>query len=523
MSLGWTEQQRLAALAEYRILDTPAEGRFDDIVRIAASICNVPMASITFVDDGRQWFKAALGMGVSETPRDVAFCAHTILGDETLIVNDATLDDRFSSNPLVTGEPRLRFYAGAPLITDGGFPIGALCVLDVRPREITTEQQELLEALARQVMTQLEVRRLLVRQRVEETRNRLIIESALDYAIVTLDLDGILTSWNEGASRLFGWSADEVLGTSFEVVFTAEDRVASQLQAAMATALLFGRADHDRWQLRRDGTRFWASGEIMRLAGDDGEPLGYLKILRDRSTQRTAELKLRHSETRTRLALEAADLGTWEATPSLGVVHGDQRARYLFGHAVDGPMDYQSHFLTRVHPLYRDMVDSHVREALAPGGAGLIDVEYRVFNAGDGSERWVHLRAQLVKSPGEPRRFVGTVRDISAEKAADAYRTLLANELQHRIKNTLAVVQGIVSQSLKTVATPIEARDAITSRLQTLSRTHEVLTRTSWTAVPIAELVEEATSAHHDGGERVRMAGPPIKLQAHAALSLSMV
>ena len=519
----WTEQQRLATLVEYRIIDTPAEARFDDIVRIAASICDVPMASITLVDGRRQWFKAAIGMGVPETPRDVAFCAHTILGEETLIVNDATLDDRFSGNPLVTGDPNLRFYAGAPLITANGFPLGALCVLDTKPREITTEQRELLEALARQVMTQLELRQSLARQRTDETRNRLILESALDYAIVTLDLDGILTSWNEGATRLFGWSAGEILGQSLEVVFTPEDRAASQLQALMATALLVGRADHDRWHLRRDGTRFWASGEIMRLAGDDGDPLGYLNILRDRSAQRTAELKLRHSETRTRLALEAADLGTWEAIPSLGVVHGDQRARELLAHTGNGLIDYQSQFLTRVHPLHRERVDSQVRGALSPDGSGLVDMEYRVFDADDGSERWVHSRAQVVKTPGERRRLVGTVRDISAEKAADAHRTLLANELQHRIKNTLAVVQGIVSQSLKTVATPLEARDAITSRLQTLSKTHDVLTRTSWTAAPIADIVEQATAVHHHGGDRVRMAGPSINLKARAALSLSMV
>jgi PAS domain S-box-containing protein len=519
----WTERQRLAALAQYRILDTPAEGPFDDIVRIAASICGVPMASITLVDDHRQWFKAAIGMGVSETPRDLAFCAHTIQGRETLIVNDATLDDRFSHNPLVIGDPKLRFYAGAPLVTADGFPLGALCVLDSRPREITTEQRELLEALARQVMTQLELRQSLSRQRADEARNRLIIESALDYAIVTLDLDGVLTSWNEGAARLFGWPAEEIVGQSFEIVFTAEDRASCQLQAAMATALRVGRADHDRWHVRRDGSRFWASGEIMRLAGEDGEPLGYLKILRDRSEQRTAELKLQHSETRTRLALEAADLGTWEAIPSLGVVHGDERARYLLDHKDDGLIDYERQFLTRIHPSHRELVDRHIREALAPAGSGQINSEYRMFDAEDGRERWVHSTARVVKLPGERRRLIGTVRDISADKAADAHRTLLANELQHRIKNTLAVVQGIVSQSLKTVATPIEARDAIASRLQTLSNAHDMLTRSSWTAVPIRDVVDGATAAHHDGTDRVRMSGPVIKLQARAALALSMV
>lgn len=523
MSQPWTEQQRLAALAKYRILDTPAESDFDDIVRIAASICGVPMASISLVDDKRQWFKAAMGMGVSETPRDVAFCAHTILGSETLIVNDATLDDRFARNPLVTGDPNLRFYAGAPLVTPEGFSLGALCVLDNRPRSITIEQQDLLEALARQVMTQLELRRLLALQREDEIRNRLIIDSALDYAIVTLDLDGVLTSWNEGAVRLFGWRVDDILGKSFEIVFTADDRAESQLQVAMATARSVGRAEHERWLVRCDGTRFWASGEIMRLDGDDGEPLGYLKILRDRSAKRTAELKLQHSETRTRLALEAADLGTWEAVPALGVVHGDERALRLLGHNTGAVIDYQHQFLTCIHPGHRDAVDHDLREALKLDGHQSIDAEYRLLDAPDGSERWVHSNARVVKLPGERRRIIGTVRDVTDDKAADAHRTLLANELQNRIKNTLAVVQGIVSQSLRTVATPAEARDAIAKRLQALSMAHDVLTQTSWTAAPIRDIIDGATSAYRSRADHFQLTGPAIKLKARPALALSMV
>ena len=523
MPLDWTEGDRLTALGRYRILDTPPEREFDDIARVAASVCDVPMASISLVDGHRQWFKAAFGLEVTETPREVAFCAHAIEGDGTLIVENAMLDERFADNPLVTRDPGLRFYAGAPLVTSDGFPLGTLCVLDTRPRKLTDHQREMLEILARQVLGQLELRRALAQQRIDEKRNRLIIESALDYAVITLDLNGNVTSWNVGATRLFGWPADSVVDRPFDDVFTAEDRAASRLQHAMASALAAGRVEHERWAVRRDGTRFWASGEMMRLNGDDGEPVGFLKILRDRSERKDAELRLKHSDARTRMALEATDLGTWEAVPSLGLVDGDARARELLDHEDDGPIDYQSQFLKRIHPSHREIVDRHLRDALSATGTGLIDAEYRMSDSREGVPRWVHSRARVVKDTGERLRLVGTMRDVTAEKAAEAQRKLLSEELQHRVKNTLAVVQSIVSQSLRTVSTPDEARDAITSRLQTLAQAHDVLTRTSWAAAPILEIIDGAVLAHGSLDGRIRTAGPLLHLKPRSALALSMV
>ena len=146
------------------------------------------MALISLVDDKRQWFKAALGVDAPETPRDIAFCAHAIQQPDVFLVPDATKDARFASNPLVTDEPHVRFYAGAPLEAPDGHRLGTLCVLDRTPRELTPDQNFALKALARQVMTQLELRRLLFDQRVNEERQRLILNSATDYAIISMDL-----------------------------------------------------------------------------------------------------------------------------------------------------------------------------------------------------------------------------------------------------------------------------------------------------------------------------------------------
>jgi two-component sensor histidine kinase len=155
----WDETDRLAALRSYRILDTPAEPGFDNLVRLAAQVCHTPMALITLIDDHRQWFKAELGLGLRETPLDVSICAKAILQPGLVIVHDTTTDPRFNCNPLVTGEPHLRFYAGALLATPDALPLGTICVLDRVPRDLTKQQAFALTTLAEQVMSQLELRR----------------------------------------------------------------------------------------------------------------------------------------------------------------------------------------------------------------------------------------------------------------------------------------------------------------------------------------------------------------------------
>jgi PAS domain S-box-containing protein len=160
------ENARLAALCAYEILDTGTEADYDEIVRLAAQICRVPFAAIGLVDAERTWFKAQTGFDAAETARDVSFCAHTILGDAPMIVENAAADDRFRDNPLVTGEPHLRFYAGVPLIAPNGQHIGALCVAGAEPRTLSAEQAEALRWLGRHTVMLLELRR-----RAAEFRN----------------------------------------------------------------------------------------------------------------------------------------------------------------------------------------------------------------------------------------------------------------------------------------------------------------------------------------------------------------
>ena len=400
---AWAEADRLAALASYQIMDTAPEIEFDDLVRVAALICDAPMALVSLVDGGRQWFKAALGLDAKQTPREVAFCAHAIQQPDGLIVEDATQDGRFANNPLVTGDLHLRFYAGAPLETPEGLPLGTLCVLDTEARSLTAVQLFALKALARQVVSQLELRKALAKQRSAEERHRRILESAIDYGIISMDLAGMVTSWNEGAHRILGWSEDEMCGRPCDDFFTPEDRNAKVPEVEMGSALAHGRGSDERWHLRKDGSRFWASGEMMPLTNEQQEPVGFLKIIRDRTEFREAQ------------------------------------------------------------------------EALQ-----------------------------------------------ASEAAADRDRRLLTGELEHRVKNTLALVQAIVSQSLRNASTPGEARQAIEQRLVSLGRAHEILTEASWAAAPIRSVIGAVTAVHGAHPDHIKTSGPDLKINARAAVSLSL-
>jgi len=182
--IGDDEARRLAALRRYRILDTDPEQAFDDLALLASHICGTPMALITLVDADRQWFKARVGVSLVETSRSISFCTHAIRQKGLFVVPDALEDGEFRDNPMVTGDPHIRFYAGAPLVTHDGHALGTLCIVDRVPRTLTGQQTEALQALKRQAEAQIELRGSLIelkqalaaRDRAEEAQEKLIAQ-----------------------------------------------------------------------------------------------------------------------------------------------------------------------------------------------------------------------------------------------------------------------------------------------------------------------------------------------------------
>jgi GAF domain-containing protein len=228
---------RLESLRSYGILDTAPEPAFDDIARLAAHICQAPIALISFVDQDRQWFKSEIGLGLRETPIEASICAHAIAQRGLFLVADASRDERFADSPLVTGESQIRFYAGALLQAADGHALGTLCVLDRVARELSSDQQDALRALAGQVMAQLDLRRIIAAQahalarqeqaeralRQSEDRFRTLLATTTDI-VWTTDSTGAAVDENESWSNFTGQKWEELRGYEFADAIHPEDR-----------------------------------------------------------------------------------------------------------------------------------------------------------------------------------------------------------------------------------------------------------------------------------------------------------
>lgn len=216
------EQARIERLQQLMVLDTKPEVLFDEIAKLASVVCGTPVALISLVDGDRQWFKANVGLdGVTETHRNLAFCSHAILGDEVMEVFDATVDERFHANPLVTGDPKIRFYAGAPIAMPDGENIGTLCVINHIPQQLSIYQKAMLLGLASLAAKALQVRETILKD-TESNASKAAISGTSQEAVVNLTLDSVITSWNKGAERLFGYCEEEVLGEYIAFLYPQE-------------------------------------------------------------------------------------------------------------------------------------------------------------------------------------------------------------------------------------------------------------------------------------------------------------
>lgn len=281
-----SESARLATLRSYRILDTDPEQAFDDIVLLASQVCGTPISLITLVDEDRQWFKARVGVSITETSRSVSFCSHAIKGQGIFIVADALEDVRFRENPMVLGEPHIRFYAGAPLVASDGHALGTLCIVDHVPRTLTDGQRRALDALKRQAESQLELRRdlndlgraLAERDRAEAAKDALVGQlrgslQKIDKLSAMLPLSsnceinmtipatpaGIQTV-TEGVTQLLQtkqWSEDELI------------KVDLALQEALANGIRHG-CKGDPTKFVQCSLTFDASGELLIVVRDPG-------------------------------------------------------------------------------------------------------------------------------------------------------------------------------------------------------------------------------------------------------------
>jgi PAS domain S-box-containing protein len=316
------EQERLKALRGSGILDTAPERSYDQITELAAGICGAPVAILSLIDSDRQWFKSKIGIAVTETPRDIAFCAHTILDRDLLVVPDATADQRFLDNPLVTSEPHIRFYAGAPLITPEGHALGTLCVLDYVPRQLSAQQREALRVLSSQAVAQIELRKTKTElenaessaesafealRASEEFKSRLLACSR--DCIKVLDLEGRLIYMNEGGMQsLEICDLAPVLNSAWIDFWEGQDR-----DAALRAVETARRGEVGRFigffSTRITHQPRWWDVIVSPIFDSAGKPERILALSRDVTAQKLSETALRDAMQFNRAIIQDAGEG----------------------------------------------------------------------------------------------------------------------------------------------------------------------------------------------------------------------
>ena len=322
------EDARLAALRALSILDTAPEERFDVITRTARLVFEVPIALVSLVDANRQWFKSHDGLDAPETPRDVSFCGHAILVDDVFVVENAQVDPRFRDNPLVTGKPRVVFYAGMPLSGPNGLKLGTLCLIDHRPRQFDAAARELLRGLAKWAERELSIVNL-VGAAAKQEESRLYLETVLNNivdGIVTITEAGIVESMNPAAVHIFGYKAAEVLGRTVtmlmpEPYYSAPERFRVQFLTSG------GRDVMAKWRemvgRRKDGSTFPMELSVSEVPLSSG--LRFSGIVRDVSARKAVEWRLYESLAMQHAIVNAAAYTIISTDPS-GTIQSVNRA-----------------------------------------------------------------------------------------------------------------------------------------------------------------------------------------------------
>lgn len=296
------EDARLLALYRLEVLDTPREQNFDEIAHLAMSICDVPVAVVSLVDRDRQWFKSCLGLDATETPRDVAFCAHAILTPaDVFVVEDATRDPRFQNNPLVTGDPHIRFYAGAPLIARNGTALGTLCVIDYRPRQLSELQKHTLKLLANQVMQLLQLRETNIALQHERQYVEDVINGA-NLGTWRWNVQTGETIFNERWANMLGYSLADLEPVSIDTwrILCHPDDL--QVAGKLLQKHFKGELEHYECHCRmkhKNGDWFnvYTRGRVISYA-TDGKPLWMTGTHGDITELQRSRLQLQESESR---------------------------------------------------------------------------------------------------------------------------------------------------------------------------------------------------------------------------------
>jgi PAS domain S-box-containing protein len=415
---GWSERDRLAELDRYDILDTPPDPAFDDIVQLASQICHAPIAIVNLIAENREWFLAEKGFGIREMPLHLSICAKTIEHPVSTVIPDLRGDARFADNPLVKTSDGLRFYAGVPLISNMGLPLGTLCVLDWQPRVLTAAQKQSLEALGRQAMQLLNLRLTRTAYERSEAMNRQLLDNQLSQALLMLDTQGLIQACNQGAEVALGWKEAELRGQPLEVLFTAEDQAKSTPDLLLSGARREGHYKGEALYLRKDKHILQAGYSLQALYSERGEANGFLLSLQDITAERMQQRIAEQNEARYRALMDVSPQIVW-----FGDRHGfmEYTNRYWYTYTGLDPDDTDpDSWMRAVHPDHLQRVKNTWRDTILRRIAAKIEAPFR---AADGQYRWFEARVTpAFNAAGDIERWVGVALDIDDRKRAEAAR-----------------------------------------------------------------------------------------------------
>ena len=416
------ETARLQALREYAIMDTEPEETYDELTRLAAQICEVPVATISLIDENRQWYKSKVGMDMVETPRNVSFCNQTIQQTGLLVVPDATKDARFASNPYVLDNPNVRFYAGFPLLSREGHGIGSLCVVDVQPKILTEDQKKALEVLGRQAISQLELRRRLREHKQALQALQVSEERFRQFACHVDDLFWI----REGGRMKFASQAFERIWGRPLADFYAEPEIyldavhpddQARVRAAYAKVPI-GNLDESYRVLRPDGTIRWVRDRAFPHLDDDGKLVRVSGIASDITRQKETESE------RDRFFQASVDFMTVHKLGETEYRQVNAAWERTLGYTLEDMRN--GSFIQYIHP--EDVGPTlEVLAGLAKG----IDVRQfrnRYRHKKDGSWHWLEWQA-FAPEPGENLVY-GTARDVTEQVFGEEQLRQKTNELE---------------------------------------------------------------------------------------------
>ncbi len=426
-SIPRSETTRLAELERYRILDTPPEEAYDNLARLAVQICKTSIALISFVDTNRQWIKANVGFDGQEIPRDIAFCAHTILGNEPFIVPDATQDGRFVDMPHVTAvDSGIRFYAGIPLLTPTGHAVGTLCVMDQTPKQLEIRQLQALRMLGRQVLSRLELRRrqyeleqglALHREREQEKAE---IIRAIDHhglaGLAFLDKHGCFTYMNPAHAEIYGYKPEELIGRSWKTLY-APEWIATIEQQQFPTILDTGRWTGEVQGLTKSGQEIYVDLSFV-LSQQELDPNRWLMCTCHDVTWRVVQQRqLEANQNSLAQAQALAHLGSWEWDLVAGTQSWSDEQFRIFGYEPRSLMPTGETFRQAIHPDDRVNVFQAVEHALHQNRP--YEVTCRIVRP-NGELRHILCHGTVTReADGRPLQIAGTVQDITDKQAME--------------------------------------------------------------------------------------------------------